>query len=524
LKTVVNGPHRGEVSKICFHPFEPIAVTTSLDKKFKIWTLNQDKEPFWECGWSLSYGEYGCMDASFSYDGSLLAIIHNHVITLWDPFTHLLQTTLSYPSKNESLRGIGFLAGKEFLVAVSSIQVFVWNLLTCTIWLSIQSNPIRTLAVHPTQPFFAISTKYNNDNHIVIYDLSTTTKTTQPAYMWKTERLVESMAFFDNSNKNDTPENSDIKIVYITQNNDICILKKPSPTKPMTALISTMKPTNNSDQASVFLQLYGEKGLEKSKGREHQTQGNIHNSQQIDISTVLFENMPSHAIPPPSTLYSSYMNLLLFKSLKKTNQTEDDDGLQAEIEKSSTISLQQNTEPTLKEIINVLNQEAEDLSSTQTPIHQFYSEMFEFFTNSETLPNTTGKPSRKSSKNSPLTKGKTKGTSDTSKPKTTSTLNKLKISTTPTLELTTPTELTSSMPISQTRTTPTSQTSVPTLPQTMKPKKKKKTKIVQNGNQETSMTLNGNSSPSPSSDLQSSQKMTKRKRSTIHTTENGNET
>jgi len=295
---------------------------------------------------------------------------------------------------------------------------------------------------------------------------------TQPAFMWKTERLVESMAFFDRSNKKDPVEDIEIQIVYITKNNDICILKKPAPSTTITRP-SSIIPTSPE---SVFLQVYG-KELGK-KTNEQQSQHNIHNPKEIDISTILIENMPSHAIPPASNLYSSYMNLLLFKSIKKkVGETEIvakiEDGV-IENEKR-TIPLQKTIEPTLKEITNVINQEMED--SAHMPIRQFYSDMFEFFTNSDPNAHSLSLSKTNISKKSPT--GKTKSTKQTSSP------NKFKHSTSSTLETTSP--------------------------------RKRKTKPVQNGTQDTS---NGNSSPP--SELKRQTSHIKRKRSPIHTiNENG---
>lgn len=117
LETVVERAHRGRMNCLAYDPSGDRAVTTSEDGVFKIWTLHKKEiemntkpaakarfsgntqteqeaiEPtytsYWVCTHSIAYKEgLAAKCASFSADGSLVAVVFESIITLWKISTH----------------------------------------------------------------------------------------------------------------------------------------------------------------------------------------------------------------------------------------------------------------------------------------------------------------------------------------------------------------------------------------------------------------------------------------------------
>lgn len=106
LNTDVTMPHNDRVTALAFQPgllgIEwPCLVSLGCDLKFKIWRLVDDtdiykKKEAWTCDVAGDFRKLLPTALSFSEDGSLLAIAFQDIVTLWDPITSNLNTTLSH--------------------------------------------------------------------------------------------------------------------------------------------------------------------------------------------------------------------------------------------------------------------------------------------------------------------------------------------------------------------------------------------------------------------------------------------
>lgn len=145
LHTRVDRPHTEEITSLCFHPSTsiPMAITTSMDKTFKIWHLSSQlgraynitpsdaNEVAWTCRSVGVYRNFWPSASAFSADGSMLTVAFGPVTTVWDPYQNTIQGTLSTPEV-DTIKSLHFINDSPYLISRSKSHMFVWNLLTCT--------------------------------------------------------------------------------------------------------------------------------------------------------------------------------------------------------------------------------------------------------------------------------------------------------------------------------------------------------------------------------------------------------
>jgi NET1-associated nuclear protein 1 (U3 small nucleolar RNA-associated protein 17) len=176
LNSFIEHPHKDRVVALTFHPHLNIVVTVGADKEFKVWqTTAQAARPSmagaaavparstWSCRSVGQYRNFHAHDCSFSPDGSLLAVAHGQVVTLWDALTMTLQHTLLHPPPAEYVRKVSFLSEGAHLIAVTRDVLYVWNLLTSSVWWSCEIK-CSALTVDPFSKHFAVLTTPPTDS------------------------------------------------------------------------------------------------------------------------------------------------------------------------------------------------------------------------------------------------------------------------------------------------------------------------------------------------------------------------
>ncbi|KAL9257947.1 WD repeat-containing protein [Drosera capensis] len=143
LTTVVYEPHRdAAISALAFNPTRQMLVSCSYGGDFKIWVLSQAVEDSegalqnsgWKCHAVGSYKGKPMTGASFSADGSVLAVAADTVITLWDPDKNILVAVLGKTCS--SIGSLSFVGNSEYLISASHgsrSQLFVWNMETLSV-------------------------------------------------------------------------------------------------------------------------------------------------------------------------------------------------------------------------------------------------------------------------------------------------------------------------------------------------------------------------------------------------------
>lgn len=181
LHTRVDYPHSKPITSLTFNPVSrqgPMAITTSEDKTFKVWNLStdlgrnyQNGEAAWICRSVGVYRDSVPRTATFSEDGSILAVAFGQITTLWDPYLNSIQAVLAQPNP-ENIEKLSFLGDNcPYLIAKSKTHLYVWNMLTCKVWWSYKIS-IDHLAVDTVSNNFAIVRNHarTNEARVTIFD------------------------------------------------------------------------------------------------------------------------------------------------------------------------------------------------------------------------------------------------------------------------------------------------------------------------------------------------------------------
>ncbi|KAL6045495.1 NET1-associated nuclear protein 1 [Balamuthia mandrillaris] len=349
MNTRMDNPHVREVTGLVYHPTLNLVVSCSRDKKFKIWThvrkpgtpTTAADKTAWMCRSVGFYKDSPATAAAFSSDGSLLAIAYGQVITLWDAINNALHHTLCHPVPNEEIKGLAFVPDTSFLVCYTKDQLFVWNLLTSSVWWSYRLNVI-SLAVDPFQqqqqfyssnksePRFVVSTK----KYLLLFSPTSP----KPIWFWRVSKKnpVESLAFLNSSTR------SERAILYLNARKELFKLEQQKQSaehnndegeEEVTTEKQLLQDANQ--QLTHFEKMFGKTEQLQAKGKKKKKEDEDQLQQLDAMQAPLFSDLfdaPSHVIPPPSKLYLSFMDSLL----KKPNTSMEERGEDEETESTST--------------------------------------------------------------------------------------------------------------------------------------------------------------------------------------------
>ncbi|KAG1472336.1 hypothetical protein G6F56_001597 [Rhizopus delemar] len=165
LHTRVDYPHTKPITSLVFNPKcnEPMAITTSEDKTFKVWSMRSE----WICRSVGVYRDSEANTAAFSADGSVLAVAFGETITLWDPYLNSIQAVLAQPT--EAITRLSFLGENcPFMIAVTHSGLVIWNLLTCKIWWGLKIK-VRDLAVDARSNQFAVVRNKGGECRLIVF-------------------------------------------------------------------------------------------------------------------------------------------------------------------------------------------------------------------------------------------------------------------------------------------------------------------------------------------------------------------
>uniref|UniRef100_A0A0A9XS32 WD repeat-containing protein 75 n=1 Tax=Lygus hesperus TaxID=30085 RepID=A0A0A9XS32_LYGHE len=179
LATVIDMPHDGKVHSIKFSPgntgsvsnedvdgdHEVVLASTGADKKLRLWSKTPidsiyQKGSTWRCQNACFYRDRSSGPCSFSYDGSLLAVGFNSVLTLWDVENVVLKQTITRGT--EELKFVEF--GRDdcchILMCATGSNIVAWNLLTLSLVWKVDTRA-ALFVPDPYSCFFAIFTVEN---------------------------------------------------------------------------------------------------------------------------------------------------------------------------------------------------------------------------------------------------------------------------------------------------------------------------------------------------------------------------
>lgn len=132
--TVIENVHLGSVFFASFVPNATAIVTGGEDGLIKLW----EKTKSWSCVCSSSFKGKTPRSVAFTSDSSLLAVSFDGDVTIWSLFALELLFAYSPPvvkeKRGERALVLAFVPGIPFLVIGAGCKVYVFNLLSLTIW------------------------------------------------------------------------------------------------------------------------------------------------------------------------------------------------------------------------------------------------------------------------------------------------------------------------------------------------------------------------------------------------------
>jgi WD40 repeat protein len=131
LATVIDTPHTDQITSVTFNPIDiDMCVTTSLDGDVKLWT--KDVEGRFLCTGVLQFKKLAPQCASFSHDGTVLAIGFENVLVLWDVKTLSLLQHFALQSVPRKLFFVDderiVIAGKELILYSVVENANMWTI------------------------------------------------------------------------------------------------------------------------------------------------------------------------------------------------------------------------------------------------------------------------------------------------------------------------------------------------------------------------------------------------------------
>ncbi|ELR17414.1 WD domain, G-beta repeat-containing protein [Acanthamoeba castellanii str. Neff] len=356
LNTTAQKAHSAPITGLACHPILPLVASCSRDGKFKLWeqierppppgSKNKDvTRPVWVC---RSVGDFKGLSASglsFSTDGSLLAVAYKSTITLWDPMSNTFHRSLTFTNGvAKSIKHLAFIPSSRYLVSATRHQLFVWDLVRCAIVWSYNVEVHRLAVdmsvnykanlVFPSPASLVSSFVVTNGQHIFLFNPSSP----KPLHVWSAEkRVVRSLAFVATSSL--LPEG---RVVYMNDKCELVCLEKKL----------DKKTENKTDQEKVSLSMSKVKGAKKEVTEEklsafesafgklsvagattkeggedtgviiaREDTGSLFNPIAPQLSHLF--NGPSHLLPSPAKIYSSFMEGLLKKAHTQVAATAD---------------------------------------------------------------------------------------------------------------------------------------------------------------------------------------------------------
>eukprot|EP01130_Rhizamoeba_saxonica_P018201 TRINITY_DN9033_c0_g1_i1.p1 TRINITY_DN9033_c0_g1~~TRINITY_DN9033_c0_g1_i1.p1 ORF type:complete len:499 (+),score=97.39 TRINITY_DN9033_c0_g1_i1:1442-2938(+) len=312
LNTQIRMPHAQPVTALSYHPSKNMCVTSSFDGKFKIWTIkkaiNEDGpatngsvyQSIWGCRSVGFYRDLQARASDFSTDGSILAIGYEHLITLWNPMTNLLYTTLTYQPAFEHIKGLYFIPNTSFLVSYTKYHLYVWDLLSCSISWSYKIQ-VNHFAVDTDSRFIIQSPVAENESLVILFDANDP----KPQKFWRINSNVIGLEFLPSS------EGGDNDILYFNSKAEFHFLN------PINGLEKSVNNGSLEELPSAFQQLYGGEAVIEIKNQTQLENDNLLTSISSENLASALKNVfsgYSHILPPPALVYDTFMDHLLQKT------------------------------------------------------------------------------------------------------------------------------------------------------------------------------------------------------------------
>ncbi|KAK4057770.1 NET1-associated nuclear protein 1 [Microbotryomycetes sp. JL221] len=313
LTTRVDRPHDGDVTSMSFCPAidSALLLTTATDGRIKLWSYDGQA---WSCRTSLMYRAMIPADAAWSQDGSMFAVAHGAVVTLWSTFdTRLIHAFAC--SGVAPVSQITF-AGKEgtVLLAGGEHGTMAWDLLTFEESLNLAFE-VGTLTPKP------------KSNHVVAIEKRKTTRwsTTAAAPLASSAFVLDTSAtaqsagvarevpfqvrqaiWVDPPVASESPFDDDdaVSLATVNESGDVCLIGAAASVGG--GIAPSRLPTGKkTGQSRLFDDIFGES--ETRLRRKSTAPAIIASLDRFKEGGSQVLDMPAHSLPPPRALWRTLL-------------------------------------------------------------------------------------------------------------------------------------------------------------------------------------------------------------------------
>uniref|UniRef100_A0A0W0FAU9 Putative WD40 repeat-like protein n=1 Tax=Moniliophthora roreri TaxID=221103 RepID=A0A0W0FAU9_MONRR len=189
LNTRIDRPHGlHQITDMSFSPClgesESYLITAGRDGTVKVWRTRSDawkrspSEEFWIARSSLAFRSLVPTSATWSPDGTLLAVCLGSQVSLYDPQTNVLICTFTSPELTSS-KSAHFLGRGRFLAVLGGKEVVIWDVVLQSVrWTYSINVLVQTLVPSPYDETFALFTSSQEQaTQSRVYILSATAPT-----------------------------------------------------------------------------------------------------------------------------------------------------------------------------------------------------------------------------------------------------------------------------------------------------------------------------------------------------------
>ncbi|XP_062390523.1 WD repeat-containing protein 75 [Sardina pilchardus] len=337
LNTTVAAAHDNRIRSMSFCPSSEttMLVTTSKDGHFKAWLLGTDAETekdgdsaSWSCDFVGSYHGLQPSCCSFSADGSLLAVNFGEVITLWNPETWELLSTLCLPPGDVRQLCFGNQSCSKYLLSTTTRNMLCcWNLLTCSLEWSTSIDVLLLKADPLSENVAAFS---NLDGHTDLFVF----KPSEPRPLFTQKAVcagdVSRAIFVPRTEPLDSCEESAqwlnrSQLYFLTWNMDLLTFCTKTEEEKMAAISKQLVADKSVDVTPFYLLL----GKHRRQEQQDQLDGSPHGTPaeraalpQGSVAIRELLHTPAHVLPSASFLCSMFVSSLLISTTDNKNTAD----------------------------------------------------------------------------------------------------------------------------------------------------------------------------------------------------------
>ncbi|XP_028415073.1 WD repeat-containing protein 75-like [Dendronephthya gigantea] len=348
LNTCIDPPHEGQVVAVEFQPgsFDiRRAMSAAVDGKFKIWMLKKQPDikehrEAWLCQ-SVGYlRDEPVGDATFSSDGSLLAVAYGQALTLWDPCINEQKKTL-YTPYSHNIRQVKFGRKSCSHIALASTKhhLMAWDLLSCTVLWATKAEVISILP-DPCSYVMAVFIKINDKEvHLYMFDPRSAIPIAIQTNVLRNSTFLA--AGFQPNTRGLTVQNKndDITMARLFYMNDKQVLYTIDGTETE-EIFQARETVTESEESSEFHRVFGT-STDRATPKDVPVEATAFHNRETSNFIREMLSAPSHVLPPVTTLCSTFLHSLLISkepgSEKRPQNDESEDEKTALMDTSQEI-------------------------------------------------------------------------------------------------------------------------------------------------------------------------------------------